>query len=135
MINILTYIINILLTAGSVNGGNSKELASQPDVDGFLVGGASLKVNFLIVILVVLGFLLWIYVTDSLFFLQSARVHWHHQLCNCEEELKLVSRNWIAAFQAASEKIAFWVLIMCFVPNALHCCLVLNKYDFLLPHL
>lgn len=32
------------LTAGSVNGGNSKELAGQADVDGFLVGGASLKV-------------------------------------------------------------------------------------------
>lgn len=30
--------------AGSVNGGNCKELAAQPDVDGFLVGGASLKV-------------------------------------------------------------------------------------------
>lgn len=34
------------LTAGSVNGGNCKELAAQPDVDGFLVGGASLKVIF-----------------------------------------------------------------------------------------
>jgi hypothetical protein len=33
--------------AGSVNGGNCKELAAQPDVDGFLVGGASLKVSFL----------------------------------------------------------------------------------------
>ncbi|PWZ37819.1 Triosephosphate isomerase, cytosolic [Zea mays] len=30
---------------GSVNGANCKELAAQPDVDGFLVGGASLKVN------------------------------------------------------------------------------------------
>lgn len=29
---------------GSVNGANCKELATQPDVDGFLVGGASLKV-------------------------------------------------------------------------------------------
>jgi hypothetical protein len=29
---------------GSVNGGNCKVLAAQPDVDGFLVGGASLKV-------------------------------------------------------------------------------------------
>lgn len=31
---------------GSVNGANCKELAAQPDVDGFLVGGASLKVCF-----------------------------------------------------------------------------------------
>lgn len=31
-------------TVGSVNGANCKELAAQPDVDGFLVGGASLKV-------------------------------------------------------------------------------------------
>lgn len=30
---------------GSVNGANCKELAGQPDVDGFLVGGASLKVS------------------------------------------------------------------------------------------
>ncbi|GAV68875.1 LOW QUALITY PROTEIN: TIM domain-containing protein, partial [Cephalotus follicularis] len=29
----------------SVNGANCKELAGQPDVDGFLVGGASLKVD------------------------------------------------------------------------------------------
>jgi hypothetical protein len=29
---------------GSVNGANCKELAAQPDIDGFLVGGASLKV-------------------------------------------------------------------------------------------
>ena len=32
--------------AGSVNGTNCKEPAAQPDVDGFLVGGASLKVYF-----------------------------------------------------------------------------------------
>lgn len=45
------------LTAGSVNGGNCKELAAQADVDGFLVGGASLKVNsFYPVVLVVVGF-------------------------------------------------------------------------------
>ena len=31
-------------SAGSVNGANCKELAAQADVDGFLVGGASLKV-------------------------------------------------------------------------------------------
>ena len=32
------------MSPGSVNGANCKELAAQPDVDGFLVGGASLKV-------------------------------------------------------------------------------------------
>ena len=32
---------------GSVNGANCKELAAQPDLDGFLVGGASLKVDIL----------------------------------------------------------------------------------------
>ncbi|KAK8959685.1 Triosephosphate isomerase, cytosolic [Platanthera guangdongensis] len=31
--------------AGSVNGANSKELAAQLDIDGFLVGGASLKLR------------------------------------------------------------------------------------------
>lgn len=31
---------------GSVTGANAKELASQPDIDGFLVGGASLKPEF-----------------------------------------------------------------------------------------
>lgn len=30
---------------GSVNGGNCAELAKQEDIDGFLVGGASLKVK------------------------------------------------------------------------------------------
>ena len=30
--------------SGSVNGGNCAELAKQEDIDGFLVGGASLKV-------------------------------------------------------------------------------------------
>lgn len=32
------------INVGSVSGANCKELAAQPDVDGFLVGGASLKV-------------------------------------------------------------------------------------------
>ncbi|KAJ2727174.1 triosephosphate isomerase [Coemansia sp. Benny D115] len=32
---------------GSVNGKNCKETAQQPDVDGFLVGGASLKPEFI----------------------------------------------------------------------------------------
>ncbi|KTF87625.1 hypothetical protein cypCar_00035444 [Cyprinus carpio] len=35
---------------GSVTGGNCKELAAQPDVDGFLVGGASLKPEFVDII-------------------------------------------------------------------------------------
>ncbi|ONM07037.1 Uncharacterized conserved protein UCP031088 alpha/beta hydrolase [Zea mays] len=34
-----------IIYGGSVNGANCKELAAQPDVDGFLVCGASLKVN------------------------------------------------------------------------------------------
>ena len=33
----------IILYGGSVNAGNAKELMKQPDVDGGLVGGASLK--------------------------------------------------------------------------------------------
>lgn len=36
-----------ILYGGSVNGKNCEELASQPDVDGFLVGGASLKPEFI----------------------------------------------------------------------------------------
>jgi len=35
-----------ILYGGSVNGKNCKELAGQQDVDGFLVGGASLKPEF-----------------------------------------------------------------------------------------
>ncbi|WFD00265.1 triose-phosphate isomerase [Malassezia yamatoensis] len=35
-----------VIYGGSVNGKNAKELASQPDIDGFLVGGASLKPEF-----------------------------------------------------------------------------------------
>jgi len=35
-----------IIYGGSVNGKNSKELAALPDVDGFLVGGASLKPEF-----------------------------------------------------------------------------------------
>ena len=31
---------------GSVNGKNAAILISQPDIDGFLVGGASLKADF-----------------------------------------------------------------------------------------
>jgi triosephosphate isomerase len=32
-----------ILYGGSVSGKNCKELAKQADIDGFLVGGASLK--------------------------------------------------------------------------------------------
>jgi triosephosphate isomerase len=39
---------NLLL--GSVNAKNCKELASKKDVDGFLVGGASLKPEFIDII-------------------------------------------------------------------------------------
>jgi triosephosphate isomerase (TIM) len=36
-----------LLVVGSVTGKNCQELAAQKDVDGFLVGGASLKPEFI----------------------------------------------------------------------------------------
>jgi triosephosphate isomerase len=39
-----------ILYGGSVNGKNCKELATQPDIDGFLVGGASLKPEFVDII-------------------------------------------------------------------------------------
>lgn len=39
-----------IIYGGSVNGANSKELAVKPDVDGFLVGGASLKPEFIDII-------------------------------------------------------------------------------------
>ncbi len=39
-----------ILYGGSVNAGNCKELAKLPDVDGFLVGGASLKPEFIEII-------------------------------------------------------------------------------------
>uniref|UniRef100_A0A0X3Q6I1 Triosephosphate isomerase n=1 Tax=Schistocephalus solidus TaxID=70667 RepID=A0A0X3Q6I1_SCHSO len=39
-----------ILYGGSVTAGNAKELGSQPDVDGFLVGGASLKPEFVNII-------------------------------------------------------------------------------------
>ncbi|CAG2171581.1 unnamed protein product, partial [Oppiella nova] len=35
-----------IIYGGSVTGGNAKELAQEADVDGFLVGGASLKPEF-----------------------------------------------------------------------------------------
>lgn len=39
-----------IVYGGSVNAANSTELILQPDVDGFLVGGASLKKDFLEII-------------------------------------------------------------------------------------
>lgn len=39
-----------IIYGGSVNAGNCVELAGQPDVDGFLVGGASLKAEFIDII-------------------------------------------------------------------------------------
>jgi len=39
-----------ILYGGSVNEKNCKELAKQPDIDGFLVGGASLKPAFVDII-------------------------------------------------------------------------------------
>lgn len=39
-----------IIYGGSVSGGNCKELAAQPDIDGFLVGGASLKPEFVDII-------------------------------------------------------------------------------------
>jgi len=35
-----------ILYGGSVSASNCKELATKPDIDGFLVGGASLKPDF-----------------------------------------------------------------------------------------
>ena len=39
-----------IIYQGCVTGATCKELASQPDVDGFLVGGASLKPEFVDII-------------------------------------------------------------------------------------
>lgn len=36
-----------IIYGGSVNGKNCKELGRQSDIDGFLVGGASLKPEFI----------------------------------------------------------------------------------------
>lgn len=46
-----TQLIMMVVSAGSVSGANCKELAAKPDVDGFLVGGASLKVCFICLLL------------------------------------------------------------------------------------
>lgn len=57
-----------LFIVGSVNGGNCKELAGQPDVDGFLVGGASLKVMKYYIAIIFVLFLFPIGWHMSLFF-------------------------------------------------------------------
>ena len=40
------FSLSFLFYAGSVNAANCGDLAIQPDLDGFLVGGASLKPDF-----------------------------------------------------------------------------------------
>ena len=35
-----------ILYGGSMNAGNCKGLMAQPDIDGGLIGGASLKLDF-----------------------------------------------------------------------------------------
>ena len=39
-----------IIYGGSVTGSNCRELGAQPDIDGFLVGGASLKKDFIDII-------------------------------------------------------------------------------------
>jgi len=39
-----------IIYGGSVTAANCKEIGSQPDVDGFLVGGASLKEEFITIL-------------------------------------------------------------------------------------
>jgi triosephosphate isomerase len=41
----LYKILIFFLLLGSVSAANCGELATKPDIDGFLVGGASLKVS------------------------------------------------------------------------------------------
>lgn len=46
----IQHVFLSLRMAGSVTAANCRELASQSDVDGFLVGGASLKPEFVDII-------------------------------------------------------------------------------------
>lgn len=39
-----------IIYGGSVTGSNAKDLAKEKDIDGFLVGGASLKPEFVDII-------------------------------------------------------------------------------------
>ena len=47
---ISAFDVTLYFITGSVTSENCKELATQPDVDGFLVGGASLKPEFINII-------------------------------------------------------------------------------------
>lgn len=86
--------------AGSVNGANCKELAAKPDVDGFLVGGASLKVCFSSIFLLIflasklhrsfffsiLPFSFWVLtLTFVCCLIHPAGIHRHNKFCDCEE--------------------------------------------------
>jgi triosephosphate isomerase (TIM) len=44
-----------LIYGGSVTGSNAASLSAQPDIDGFLVGGASLKPEFLDIVKAKMG--------------------------------------------------------------------------------
>ena len=44
------YLLVTFTFLGSVNAGNCVDLAAQKDIDGFLVGGASLTPDFLNII-------------------------------------------------------------------------------------
>ena len=46
LFQIYSLIFLAFLYGGSVNAGNAAELFRQPDIDGGLVGGASLKPDF-----------------------------------------------------------------------------------------
>uniref|UniRef100_A0A3B4HCN9 Triosephosphate isomerase n=1 Tax=Pundamilia nyererei TaxID=303518 RepID=A0A3B4HCN9_9CICH len=48
--SVLCWVARHFFSSGSVTGATCKELASQKDVDGFLVGGASLKPEFIDII-------------------------------------------------------------------------------------
>ena len=39
-------LISIVTSGGSMNAGNAAELLSKPNIDGGLIGGASLKPDF-----------------------------------------------------------------------------------------
>ena len=47
---VFLFFVFYFIFLGSVTGATCKELASQKDVDGFLVGGASLKPEFIEII-------------------------------------------------------------------------------------
>ena len=50
VINLIKFIKHVSYFLGSVNAKNCRELATKSDVDGFLVGGASLKPEFIEII-------------------------------------------------------------------------------------